>query len=1058
MVRTAQTKNEEALAINESFYDTFANFLQPTPPPDITTFATHPYFCGKELYPRQLTLLKLIYADVEHFNDYDYEVINQWTKSFYYGEERIGIPPDIDKRLEWLKNNNRPYFREIVFIGGRRGGKGHLGGIMSAYQAYRLICYKSPQRRFGIDPAKDMYAFVTATNLQQAVGQQFKDIVETVTSAPCFEKYISTNKNRYISFRTDADRLRVAEYKRRKLIVEREIASIIIMAQSSNSRAGRGAAAYELVFDEMAHMLTGTEGPQTAEEVYTALTPALDQCRPDDMIYIPTSPYTKVGAAFDIYNDGLALDEKQNPKNPDILIIQLPSWAQPLDAKICTPAGWANMGDIVVGDRVIGSDGSPRQVIKVRRFEERDVYRVVMRSGNGEEKCVEASGDHLWAWQNHNERSGVTKPQGRLNTTLDLKQYVESSDQRKQCNRVYLPALRAPVQFDDAPNLPIPAYALGALLGDGNQTQVARLCVPEDELVDLVVKDLAAKWQIVPVRHARENVNLTAPFEPAFCVESGCDGTKRARGLCSRHYARVRRHRRLADYQKTPHTNPLVAELKNIGMWGLKHLDKYIPQAYKYAPVETRMELLRGLLDTDGEVTLKGAVMFHTTSSRLRDDVADVVESLGGTVTRFTDVRRENPGYRVSINLPRRLGSPVKLSRKKLRWETFCNRPGLKPPSYRVVRVELVKTAPVQCLTIDSSDGLYLTEHGILTHNSPYEDWNDSKVFSIYNGGKPYSRNPPQLYDEAMVRLEERDPDHFKVERRAQWAEVINAYLSPRQVDKMYEPIQYPDGDVRVLHNYTEGHMRFAYRGHADPSDSQANFGFAIGHTEPVPEWDEDEQDWVTYTHVIFDWLKVWKPQDFPEHQVDYMEIQDEIADIIMDFPSLTAFSFDQYGGFVTVPFLKSELRKRRHRARVHESTFTAKTNQIRAERFKSALGMGWVHTPQDEFGNDEESLLSQELKFLQVKNGRVDRQHVGPVITKDLSDCVMEVTSELLKDQIDRAERNRRLAGTKLALGAPGGYHSGMEAPPTPGSNRDNLHKWGQRRGSRQGGYSSLR
>ena len=621
---------------------------------DIVTFAEGEHFCNKKLYPRQRTLLRLFYGDRENMTDYDLEVVDEWRNGFYYGDDRIGVTPDVWERIAWLKENDFPHFREIEFIGGRRGGKGHLGGIMGAYQAYKMLQTKGPQAYYGIDFSKDIYTFIVATNLQQAQEYQFKDIADTITAAPYFQDKISTNKNRWMSLRTDADRRRIAAYEKAHIPVEREVASIKIMAQSSNSRSGRGAATFALFFDEMAHMLTGTEGPQTAEEIYKALTPSLDQLGKDGLIYVPTSPYTKVGAAYQIYQDGLAIDEDGKPENPDLLVVQLPSW-------------------------------------------------------------------------------------------------------------------------------------------------------------------------------------------------------------------------------------------------------------------------------------------------------------------------------------------------------------------------------------------------------SPYEDWDDPKIVPMGT-----FRTAPQVLDAQARRLEERDPLSFKVERRAQWAEVINAYLSPKMVDRMFAPIDTTDGGIRVLENRTTGVMRWVYRGHADPSESQANFAMAIGHTEPFTSVDEDTGEQVTLTHVVFDWLHVWKPIDFPDHQIDYMLVEQELVDTILKFTSLKSFSYDQYGGFVTVPLLKSHLKQRRHHARVHQADFTQKSNQIRAERFKSALGMGWVHTPKDDLAPDGESLLEQELKFLQTKNGKVVRQTIGPVTTKDLADCVMEVTSELLADQIDRAERNRNLSMTRLAVGAQGGYHTGLESPPQPGGNKDKLRRFGQQRSGR--------
>lgn len=137
MPRTNQAKNLEALRITEDFYASLKGAMtqvddRGNPPnfPDIVTFAEHEWFCGKKLFPRQRTLLRLFYLDIEHMTDYDLEVIDEWRNGFYYGEDRIGVPPDIWDRVKWLRDRNHPHFREIEFIGGRRGGKGHLGGLV----------------------------------------------------------------------------------------------------------------------------------------------------------------------------------------------------------------------------------------------------------------------------------------------------------------------------------------------------------------------------------------------------------------------------------------------------------------------------------------------------------------------------------------------------------------------------------------------------------------------------------------------------------------------------------------------------------------------------------------------------------------------------------------------------------------------------------------------------------------------------------------------------------------------------------------------------------------
>lgn len=40
--------------------------------PSIVEFAEHDAFCGKVLYPRQKTLLKVIFLETENLTDYDH--------------------------------------------------------------------------------------------------------------------------------------------------------------------------------------------------------------------------------------------------------------------------------------------------------------------------------------------------------------------------------------------------------------------------------------------------------------------------------------------------------------------------------------------------------------------------------------------------------------------------------------------------------------------------------------------------------------------------------------------------------------------------------------------------------------------------------------------------------------------------------------------------------------------------------------------------------------------------------------------------------------------------
>lgn len=64
-----------------------------------------------------------------------------------------------------------------------------------------------------------------------------------------------------------------------------------------------------------------------------------------------------------------------------------------LDTPLPTPTGWTTMGEVQVGDLLLGSNGEPTQVIKTTEVQEnRDCYRVSFADGTS----IVASAGHLW--------------------------------------------------------------------------------------------------------------------------------------------------------------------------------------------------------------------------------------------------------------------------------------------------------------------------------------------------------------------------------------------------------------------------------------------------------------------------------------------------------------------------------------------------------------------------------------------------------------------------------------------------------------------------------------
>ena len=66
---------------------------------------------------------------------------------------------------------------------------------------------------------------------------------------------------------------------------------------------------------------------------------------------------------------------------------------QPLDAKILTPCGWTTMGEIKVGEGIVGSDGNTYPVTGVYPQGVRKVFRVTFQDG----ASTECGANHLWS-------------------------------------------------------------------------------------------------------------------------------------------------------------------------------------------------------------------------------------------------------------------------------------------------------------------------------------------------------------------------------------------------------------------------------------------------------------------------------------------------------------------------------------------------------------------------------------------------------------------------------------------------------------------------------------
>lgn len=337
----------------------FTDALRPEgslPWDSIVDFATHPSFCDQRMYPRQLTLLKLIYLETDNMTAFDVDVIEQWRAGWRQVDAPFGVQEDIWERVKYLKDRGYRHFPHTEALIGRRGSKGHIGGILGAEKLAQMYALDNWQDHYGIARGKDGYASVVATSLAQAKKFQFADIRAAIESCKYLEQAVVGSSASEILIRTPADMRRLAYMKAKKMPIDHTIASLHVVAMSSNSSSGRGGTGFANFYDEFAHMVSGTGSQKSSEEIYEAYQPSLDQFKKDSLTYIPTSPFTKVGKAYSLYKEGSVLMTSYNEEtgrteyavetvkslgttreeqgqrlveltaNPEMLVIQLPSW------------------------------------------------------------------------------------------------------------------------------------------------------------------------------------------------------------------------------------------------------------------------------------------------------------------------------------------------------------------------------------------------------------------------------------------------------------------------------------------------------------------------------------------------------------------------------------------------------------------------------------------------------------------------------------------------------------------------------------------------------------
>lgn len=164
---------------------------------------------------------------------------------------------------------------------------------------------------------------------------------------------------------------------------------------------------YDACVDKLSKALHQTGKQDLGARVFDNINETLSD---DYRIVIPTG----IGAIDETLEGGLGKEELGVIIGPSSF-----GKAQPLTARIVTPSGFKRMGDIKVGDDVIGGDGKPHNVTGVFPQGKRPIYRVTFSNGTSCECDIE----HLWNVNSQYQRYGKKYIKG-VSKSRDDKYYA----------------------------------------------------------------------------------------------------------------------------------------------------------------------------------------------------------------------------------------------------------------------------------------------------------------------------------------------------------------------------------------------------------------------------------------------------------------------------------------------------------------------------------------------------------------------------------------------------------------------------------------------------------
>jgi hypothetical protein len=365
-----------------------------------------------------------------------------------------------------------------------------------------------------------------------------------------------------------------------------------------------------------------------------------------------------------------------------------------INTPILTTNGWSTMGDVKVGDYVFAPDGNPTRVVAKSEINYTE-QAYEMHFSNGD--IITAGENHQWetltkAERKKNSRGKYSKsPTPQIFTTKEIansltygsprymlkKNSQTERNEKPSCEFNHAIQITKPLKWPDK-KLQIHPYLLGVWLGDGSKTT---------------------------------SVITGLDLEIFNYIEKNCNHNIK--------HSIVNNKSHWVQEKKETHKT-FVNLLKENFLYNNKH----IPREYLESSIEQRLELLRGLNDSDGcAIKHNHTVRFVNTNKNLIDNYYELVCGLGFKATIKEKDAKLNGKFiskcwLIAYSVP--FGVKVfNLSRKQ---DIIDNR--IKKEKTDKNKIFITKCLPVenkgcQCIEVDHPSHMYLCGRSLIpTHNS----------------------------------------------------------------------------------------------------------------------------------------------------------------------------------------------------------------------------------------------------------------------------------------------------------------------------------------------------